>query len=118
LATFDFSGEIILCHDCINTFGELMLRHDVCSLSFSKIHIWIKKSNKHTWNAWKIKEVDWGPSPSIPNILCQATTSLLAQEKKKIKFNTFQGWIRTAGPRQLVTDVTTSSRFRFGHSST
>jgi hypothetical protein len=29
-------------------FDELVLHHDVCSLSFSEIHTWIKKSIKHT----------------------------------------------------------------------
>ena len=71
------------------TFDELMLRHDVCSLSFSEIHTWIKKSARHTWKAWRNKEVDWGPSPSVPHILHQATTSLWAQRWKEIKSNTF-----------------------------
>ena len=31
----------------VATFDELMLRHDVCSLSFSEIHTWIKKSARH-----------------------------------------------------------------------
>lgn len=35
----------------VATFDELMLRHDVCSLSFSEIHTWIKKSARHTWKA-------------------------------------------------------------------
>jgi hypothetical protein len=26
-----------------DTFDDLMLRHDVCLLSFSEIHTWIKK---------------------------------------------------------------------------
>jgi predicted double-glycine peptidase len=70
-------------------FDELMLRHDVCSFSFLEIHTWIKKSIKHTWKAWRTKKVDWGPSPSIPNVLHQATTSLLAQGKKEIESNIF-----------------------------
>jgi hypothetical protein len=72
-----------------DSFDELMLRHDVCSLSFSEIHTWIKKSIKHTWKAWRTKEVDWRPSPSISNVLHQAATSLLAQGKKEIESNTF-----------------------------
>jgi hypothetical protein len=101
-----------------DTFDELMLRHDVCSLSFFEIHTWIKKSIKHMRKAWRTKEVDWGPSPSILNVLRQATTSLLAKGNKKIKFNTFQSWIRTAGLRQLMMDVTTSSGLYFERSST
>ena len=101
-----------------DTFDELMLHHDVCSLSFSEIHTWIKKSVKDTWKAWRTKEVDWGPSTSIPNVLHLNTTSLLAQGKKEIKSNTFWGWIRTTTLHQLATAATTSSGLRFGRSST
>jgi hypothetical protein len=72
-------------------FDELMLRHDVCSLSFSKIHTWIKKSTKHTWKTWRTEEVDWGRSPSVPHVLHQTSMSLLAQRWKEIKANTF--WV-------------------------
>jgi hypothetical protein len=72
-----------------NTFDELLLHYDVCWLSFSEILTWIKKGAQHTWKAWRTKEVDWGPSPSVPHVLHQATTSLLAQRWKEIKANTF-----------------------------
>ena len=69
----------------VATFDELMLRHDVYSLPFSEIHTWKKKkSARHTWKAWRTKEVDWGPSPSVPHVLHQATTSLWAQRWKEI----------------------------------
>ena len=45
--------------------------------------------NKHTWKVWRTKEVDWGPSLSLPNVLHQATTSLLVQGKKESMSNTF-----------------------------
>jgi hypothetical protein len=73
----------------VATFDELMLRNDVCLLSFSKIHTWIKMNVKHSWKGWRIKEVDWGSSPSAPHALHQATTSLMAQRWKEIKGNTF-----------------------------
>src|SRR5688572_4522251 len=85
-----------------------MLHHDLYSLSISEIHTWIKNSVKHTWKVWRTKEVDWGPSPSIPNVLHQATTSLLAQEKKEIQSNMFWGWIQTAALCQLATATTTT----------
>jgi hypothetical protein len=47
-------------------FDELMMCHDICSLSLSEIHTWIKKSTKHIRKAWRTKEVEWGPSPSVP----------------------------------------------------
>jgi hypothetical protein len=73
----------------VATFDELMLRNDVCLLSFSEIHTWIKKNVKHSWKVWRIKEVDWGSSPSVPHVLHQATTSLMAQRWKEIKGDTF-----------------------------
>ena len=75
-------------------------------------------SVKHTWKVCRTKEVDWGPSPSIPNVLHQATTSLLAQGKKEIKSNTFWGWIRTAEQLQLVTVTTIAYELGLGRSST
>jgi hypothetical protein len=56
-----------------NTFDELLLHYDVCWLSFSEIITWIKKGDQHTRKAWRTKEVDWGPSPSVPNVPHQAT---------------------------------------------
>jgi hypothetical protein len=53
----------------VATFDELMLRNDVCLLSFSEIRTWIKKNVKHSWKVWRIKEVDWGSSPSVPHVL-------------------------------------------------
>jgi hypothetical protein len=53
----------------IDAFDELMLHHDVCSFSFSEFLTWIKGMFDCIWKAWKVNEVDWGPNPSIPNIL-------------------------------------------------
>jgi hypothetical protein len=72
-----------------NTFDELLLHYDVCWLSFSEILTWIKKGAQHKWKAWRTTEVDWGPSTSVPHVLHQATTSLLADRWKEIKANTF-----------------------------
>ena len=118
LATFDSQVKQSFTMIVFDTFDELMLHHDVCSLSFSEIHTWIKKSVKDTWKAWRTKEVDWGPSTSIPNVFHLDTTSFLAQGKKEIKSNTFWGWIRTATLNQLATAAMTSSRLCFGRSST
>jgi hypothetical protein len=76
-------------------FDELMLRYDVCSLSFSEIHTWIKNSIKHTWKAWRTKEVYWGPSPSVPHVLHQTSTSLLAKRWIEITCNGCQDLIQT-----------------------
>ncbi len=63
--TYDSKVKPFFTRVVFDTFDELMLHHDVCSLSFSEINTWIKKSVKTTWKAWRTKEVDWGPSPSI-----------------------------------------------------
>jgi hypothetical protein len=89
LETFDLKVKPFFIMIVFDKFDELMLRHDTFSLLFSEIRTWIKKSIKHTWKAWGTKEVDWGPIPYIPNVLHQATTSLLVQEKKESKSNMF-----------------------------
>jgi hypothetical protein len=35
------------------------------------------------------QKIDWEPSPNLPNIVRQATTSLLVQGKEESKSNTF-----------------------------
>jgi hypothetical protein len=72
-----------------DTFEQLMLHYDFCTLSFSELLDWIKPCVKITWKTWRTKEIDWGPSPSIPNVFHQAITSLLVQGKKESKSNTF-----------------------------
>ena len=50
----------------LDVFDDLMLHHDVCLLLFSEMHTSIKQGVKHTWKAWRTKEVDWEPILSIP----------------------------------------------------
>ena len=101
-----------------DTYDELVLHHKVCIFSFLELLTWIKGRLDCIWKAREVNEVDWGPSPSIPNVFPQATTSLLVQGKKEIKSNTFWGWIRTPGHLQLVMFTTVAYGLRFGHSST
>jgi hypothetical protein len=70
-------------------FEQLRLHNDFCALSFSEVLAWIKGRFDCIWNAWKVNEVDWRPNLSVPNVLHQPTTSLLAQGKKESKSNTF-----------------------------
>ena len=46
----------------IDTFDELALHHKVCIFSFSELFTWIKGRLACIWKAWKVNEVDWGPS--------------------------------------------------------
>ena len=64
-------------------FDELLLRHDVCSLSFSEINTWIKKSAKHTWKAWRTKEVYWGPNPSVATSTTRPPRHFCPKEGKR-----------------------------------
>ena len=69
LATFDSQVKQFFIMIVFDTFDELMLHHDVCSFSFSELLTWIKGRFDCIWKAWKVNEVDWGPNPSIPNVL-------------------------------------------------
>jgi hypothetical protein len=69
IACFYYKVNRFLIVIVFNTFDELLLHYYVCWLSFSEILTWIKKGAQHTWKAWRTKEVDWGPSPSVPHVL-------------------------------------------------
>src|SRR5438105_3386678 len=96
----------------IDTFDELVLHHKMCMFSFSVFLTWIKGRFDFICKAWKVNEVDWGLSPSITNVLHQATTSLLAKETKSPSPTRFGSWIRTAEQHQLVMAATTSYGLR------
>jgi hypothetical protein len=74
-----------------DTFEQLMLHYDFVAFSFSELLDWIKPCVEIIWKTWRTKEIYWRPSPSLPNILHQATTSLLVQGKEESKSNTF--WV-------------------------
>jgi hypothetical protein len=78
-------------------FEQLMLHYDFCAFLFSELLDQIKPCVEITWKTWRTKKIDWGPIPSLSNILHQATTSLLVQEKKESKSKRFGCWIRTTG---------------------
>ena len=55
-------------------FYGLMLHLKVCTFSFSELLTWINGRFDCIVKTWKVNEVDWGPSASVPNILHQATS--------------------------------------------
>jgi hypothetical protein len=79
-----------------DTFEQLMLHYDFVAFSFLEFLDWIKPCVEITWKIWRTKEIDWGPSPSLPNVLHQATMSLLVQGKQESKSSTF--WILDLDP--------------------
>jgi len=101
-----------------DTYDELVLHHKVCIFSFLELLTWIKGRLDCIWKAWKLNEVDWGPSPSISNVLHQATTSLLAQGKKESSPTYSGSSIRTAELFQLTIVATASYGIQLGHSGT
>jgi hypothetical protein len=99
-----------------DTFEQLMLHYDFVAFSFSELLDWIKPYVKITWKTRRTKEIDWGPSPSLANVLHQATTSLLVQGKEESNPTRFGYWIRTTGQNQVVTAAMTSYGLRLGSS--
>ena len=55
-------------------FYGLMLHLKVYTFSFSELLTWINGRFDCIMKTWKVNEVDWGPSASVPNILHQATS--------------------------------------------
>ena len=82
-------------------FHELMLHRKVCTFSFSELLTWIKGRFDCTWKTWRTKEIDWGPSATLPNGLHKANMSVLAQERKESKSKTF--WILVSDCRKFST---------------
>ena len=81
----------------VATFDELMLRHDVCSLSFSEIHTWIKKRVLDTHGR------HGGPKKLIGDQVQVFLTSSTRpprhfgpKDGKRSSPTRFGGWIRTA----------------------
>jgi hypothetical protein len=74
-----------------DTFEQLMLHYDFVAFLFSELLDWINPCVEITWKTRRTKEIDWGPSPSLSNVLHQATMSLLVQGKEESKSKTF--WI-------------------------
>jgi hypothetical protein len=61
-------------------------------------------------------QVDWGPNPSNPHALHEATTSLLAQRWKEIKANTFWAPDLDCMTRPTCNGRPTSYRLHLGRS--
>jgi hypothetical protein len=49
-----------------NTCDEWMMHHNMCSMSFIEVLIWIKEDVDHEWKGWIMKHLDWRPNPSAP----------------------------------------------------
>jgi hypothetical protein len=118
--TFDSKVKRFFIISVCNTFDEFMLRHDVCSISFSKVLTWIKKDIECLWKAWRTKYVDWGPNSTPPHDSPQGHHVTFHPSKERDdKFqHVLESLIRTAEQYQLATAATISYGLRLGHINT
>jgi hypothetical protein len=115
LVTFDSKVKQFFIMSIYNTFDELMLHHDVCSISFLEVLTWIKESIECQWKAWRTKYVDWGPSPTPPHILPQGHQVTLSPRKERDKIqHILESLIRIAEQYQTVRAATTLCELRLG----
>jgi hypothetical protein len=98
-----------------NTFDELMLHHDVCSISFLEVLTWIKESIECLWKAWRTKYVDWVPNPAPSHVSPQGHPVTFSPRKERDKFqHVLQSLIWTVKQYQLAMVATTSYATPFG----
>jgi hypothetical protein len=60
-----------------NTCDEWTLQHDMCSLSFTEVLIWIKEGVDYAWKGWIMKHQDWGDKSKCYLRFHQVTTLLV-----------------------------------------
>jgi hypothetical protein len=72
-----------------NTFDELILNHDVCSILFSEVLTWIKKVLNAYGRHGEPNMLNGDQIQVLPTFPHKATTLLFTQGKKEIKSNTF-----------------------------
>jgi hypothetical protein len=63
---YDLKVKLFFSIIIFNTCDEWTLHHDMCSMSFTEVHTWIKEGVDHAWKGWTIKQLDWGPNTSAP----------------------------------------------------
>jgi hypothetical protein len=80
--TSDSKVKRFLIISICNTFDELMLHHDICSISFSE-------ASRKVLNAWRTKYVDWRSNPSPSQVYPQGHHITFHQGKKEIKSSMF-----------------------------
>jgi hypothetical protein len=80
-----------------NTYDELMLHHDVYSISFLEVLTWIKECIECLWKAWRTTYVNWGPNPSPPHVLPQGHHAIFRPRKERDKIqHVLESLIQTA----------------------
>jgi hypothetical protein len=83
LVTFDSKVKQFFIMSICNTFDELMMHHDVCSISFSR-----KVLNAYGRHGGP-NMFDRGPNPTPPHISPQDHHVTFRPRKERIKSNTF-----------------------------
>jgi hypothetical protein len=88
LVTFDSKVKRLFIMSICNTFDELMMHHDVCSISFLEVLTWIKKNIECRHGGSNMLIGD--QIQLLPMFPHKATTSLFAKGKKEINSNKFR----------------------------
>jgi hypothetical protein len=66
-----------------NTCDEWALYHDMCSMLFTEVFIWIKEGVDHAWKEWIMKHLDWGPNPCAPYTSTRSLCYLWYKETRR-----------------------------------
>jgi hypothetical protein len=67
IVAYDSKVKLFFSIIIFNTCDEWTLHHDICSMSFTEVLIWIIEGVDHAWNGWIMKHLDWGPNTSAPH---------------------------------------------------
>jgi hypothetical protein len=119
LVTSDSKVKWFFIMSICNTFDELMLHHDVCSISFSEVLTWIKESIECLWKARRTKYVDWGWNPTPPQVSPQDHHVTFHPRKQRDKFQyVLESLIQTAEQYKPATAATTSYGLHLWHINT
>jgi hypothetical protein len=58
VVAYDLKAKIFFTIIIFNTCDECMLHHNMCSMSFIKVFIWIKEGMDHASKGWIMKHLD------------------------------------------------------------
>jgi hypothetical protein len=66
VVAYDSKVKLFFSIIIFNACDEWTLHHDMCSMSFIEVLIWIKEGVDHAWKGWIMKHLYWGPNTSAP----------------------------------------------------
>jgi hypothetical protein len=66
VVAYDSKVKLFFSIVTFNTHDERTLHHDICSMSFTEEHTWIKEGMDHAWKGRIMKHLDWRPNTCAP----------------------------------------------------